>query len=305
MSEQDVVVDVDSMSTEEVSRELASLKGAKDEGTPEVIITQPEASEPEVKVETVDVKTEDNGFLFNEEEYLSQGWTKGQVDVLRKKEEQIWNKERFIQRQESEVSSARKRELELQQKEQEINQKLSDIASRKESLKDQFYDNPDAYNEAIASEFDIRRQQQEVASQRQSLATQKLVYERVPEFQSLMDTEIPNVLREDAQRAGYTELQTQELLNGFKNGWASADPRDVLVVAEKARLRSEISHLKSQVSTISQTPDQVGKKIAQIANQRPIVNSSGNTESSIRDIESMSDEEVAIELKELKIKSRR
>lgn len=303
----DEVKSVQEMSYEEVTKELSSAIAEAIEEQPETTDVEvsvddtTKASEPVAKEEPKPtVADEPDDFKFDETKYREDGWSDNQIELLRKKERQVFEKDKFIARQAHEVGAARKREMELQKKEQEIQAKIAEVSGQKETLKDSFYQDPKAYEQAVFQEMEFKRQQEEIQRQRQELTTKRIIQDTIPEFNHLLESgELIQVVREDLARAGYDQSDIENVANTFKTSWTKMNPQDLVVIGEKAKARARVNELERKVALMSQSPDVIGKKIAQVAGQRPTPRSAPSASPVSRDPSNMSEDEILAELRQL------
>lgn len=295
---------VSELSDEEIIQELNKSKAA-DTGEPHQDVNasnQTTNDVPEQKQEadkSIDDKKAADEFVFDEKSYRDNGWKDDQIEILRKKERQLYEKEKFIHRQESEVAAARKKEVEIDKRAQELNQKLSMIQSNENDLKDRFYDDPDTYNKAIVEKQLAQRELDKLNFERKAIENQKIIFSNIPEFNELLSEEIPEIIKKDCSLRGIPSYEADNIIREVRNGgWAYEDLSIVLNIAEKARLLRENKRLQYSLRNISNSPDDVGRKIAQVANQRPIVQTSVSSDMPLQDPSNMTDAEIEAELRQ-------
>lgn len=233
----------------------------KEEGTPD-----------SVENNAVQPTTNEDGFVFDDKIYREKNIPDEAIDIIRSKEKQVWHKEKFIQKQTAEVGLARKRELDIQQREADLERKKQEILSKEEEVKEQFYDNPNAYEDHVFQKKQVNQELDSIKQQRFAMQNEQLIRNKVPDIDSLMVNEMPQILKNDLISSGYSSVQADELVSRIKQGgWKYENPQHVFLLADRARKEKELNTYREKLRNISTTPDDVGKKIAQVANQRPNV----------------------------------
>jgi hypothetical protein len=296
--------EVGSLTDEELSNELSQTsKEAPAEEVAETPIETgtPQTSEVEPDKKVVSETKEPEDFKFDDTKYRNEGWTEAQIKIKKSDELQIFHKQKLIEKQSLEVGLARKRSEELARKEAELAQKKLEIDQRLAVAEDNFYDDKAGYSKVIADKIKLEQEQREIETQKIASHNEKEILSRVPELESLMDNEILEVIKQDSSRLGLSDLDAENTYREFKQTWKTfPNTQTILYIAERAKLFREIKQRDEKIKALSHTPDTVGKNIAKIASQRPVVKAGvTDTNASLKDPRFMTDAEIEAELKAL------
>lgn len=292
MDEQ-TIQDVSQLGDTELKEALSQARTKAAESEDTVAEQQPDTKQQEPE------KTEHrkDEFVFDDKAYRDQGFNDAQLEILKKKDKQIWHEQQMIQRQSNEVAEARKKEIEIAARERELAEKLSEASQKVEELKDDVYSDPEAYKNAIIEEQRLREEQSRLVQESKANNTKNIVLNAIPNLNDLMP-EIEQVIKEEAKLYGLAENDPQVLtaVQNVKQGnWVHGQPQKVIEVALRAKLLKENQEYKQKLKEISSSPDTVGKKIAQIASQRPIPTTTYTSENKVytrEEISGMSDAEL-------------
>ena len=290
--------DIDDMSYEEVEAALEASRSELAEATEDEGSGTPDEDQPDESI-----KEEGPAFVFDDSEYVKSGWNKDQIDVIKKKEEQIYNKENFIKKQSVEIGESRKKEASLKTKEKELENQVSILSKKEEELKEDFDEDPEAYNRVVSERINTEASLASVSSEIKNIDKESLVIGNVPDFNELLGDGIEDVIREDAKRAGWDAERIELAVKEFKAGaWKNLDANQTIVIADRARLKKKVRDQEATIKNLSKKPDNIGKKIAEVANQRPVVKTNtGGTDTS-KEVDDMSYEELDAFLKKAKNK---
>lgn len=258
-----------------------------DSGTP----TPDEQARPEDNNESKDV------FVWDESKYKDLTLSPEISEVIKKKDEQIFHKELAFQRHTKEVDLSRKHEFEYQQKERQLIEQQKKLAEVEEQIRESFYDDPQAYDNHVFSRKQVDQELQNLQVQRQALVNEQVIRTNMPDIDTVASTkEFQESLRRELIIDGASENETSLVMEQWKHGeWKYAVHSKVLSIAEKAKYQIEINKYKEQIAKLSQSPDEVGRKIAQVANQRPNVPAGSYSVErtyTTQEIKSMSDAEI-------------
>jgi len=264
--------DLGSLSSQELAekREAILKEVEQPEQEPEQD-TEPEEQKvvPE-PAQQKDEKIADDGFVFDSTKYQDMSFSEEQLVLLEKKDKQIYHEQKMIQRQSQEVAEARRKELEIQQKEIELQNAIKQKAEMAEQLKDNFYSDPVAYEKAVIERNEAEKQLAALSAQRGRAERQKLVMEAIPEFMTLKN-EIAEVIRADMKRVNQEHLAAQYIDSFNEGNWTNMDPLTTIAIAERAKLIKTTREYEAKLKSVIQTPDVLGKKLATISNQRPVI----------------------------------
>jgi hypothetical protein len=109
-----------------------------------------------------------------------------------------------------------------------------------------------------------------------------------------------DVIKQDHVQLGLSDLDAEKAYRDFKQTWkTNQNTMFVLYVAERAKLFRELAQRDEKIKSLSHTPDTVGKNIAKIASQRPVIKAGASEITHQKDIKDMTDEEIEAELKAL------
>ena len=293
--------DIDDMSYEEVEAVLAASKLESEEEKPEEDDSgTPEEEEDQPEEES---KEEVSAFVFDDSEYVKSGWNQDQIDIIQKKEEQIFNKENFIKKQSTEIGESRKKEASLKTKEKNLEASLESLKVKEEELKEDFDYNPEAYNKVVSERMNTQNDLSNVSNEIKNIDKEGLVISNIPDFDTLLKSGIEDVIREDAKRAGWDSEKIDSAVKEFKSGgWKNLDANQTIVIADRARSKNKIKEQSETIKNLSKKPDNIGKKIAKVANQRPIVKTNSASTETSKDVDDMSYDELTAFLNKAKNK---
>jgi hypothetical protein len=169
------------------------------------------------------------------------------VAELEKLQNQLKQKEDFIQKRNSEVGDLKKRELELQT---QLSSRPSD-----DELRDEL-DNVDAYRQMRDTER-LEDEQLQLQSKIHQLEAEETVTQAIPNFEELKDDIVKLAKSDGLPEKDIVDLQTNPFV--FK-------PQDVIGLARRAQNEREIASMKKKIDDLSSSKQNLAKNIAKAAN---------------------------------------
>lgn len=253
------IKDVNLMSMEELSSALfedtdgtegvvtpEEAEGAKDD-------TSDQSQDQQVKNESQPPKSE---FSFDRKKYEDQG-VKDEVafSILEKQEKEIWEKEKFIGKQSSNVGDLRKKQEEYVQRIQSLEQeklRLSSNIISKEEFEDKMVSSPHEAMQRYSQSSQTESKLQELGLQQKMMQTSLENYNLIPD----LDTRV-NAMVEVMRLDGVPE----DMINGFKQSPSNYFvPVKTIELAKRAETLAEVSKVKSQMAALQAERDELAKR---------------------------------------------
>lgn len=251
MEEEGIVTDQDDLDTSILSDEelQTRLEGPTEEKPEEVA----EVKEPEQEKEVV----EPEKVVLEKSEY----------DKI---QQQLKDKELFIQRRNTEIGDLRKQ---LEAKRQTLENELETF--------DQFDPRGIAQREIQLAQT---TQQLADLQVKEVIETNRVVLkDRYPNFQELVD-DMSEIATGDLKGLGYDDTTISQLLSGFKANPYAEQTGTLLNLADRARLNRENRELKSKLKDLEKQPEEVLKKVEKAFNTRPTVTASAGQASASKQV---------------------
>jgi TusA-related sulfurtransferase len=189
------------------------------------------------------------------------------VESLKKEREtfkqQLEEKQKFIDRQGTEIGNLRKSETRLR----EIENKIKEAESTRDNLAEDFFDNRDEYDKST-KELSRLEHERKIVEKELSIVN---ISRAIPDYDDLKKTEIIEVLKED----GALDYEIPAFLEQL-----DSNPVLAIQIAKRAGLLRQIKAYNSKLDSKSKDSDNLGKKIDNVNASRTIPSSKTNGSSS-------------------------
>ena len=286
--------DVDDMTEDDRKQYLETNSGTPEDSTDEVVEEDVDDKEDDDTATDKKKGTSDDLFEFDDSEYREKGYSDEVIEDLKKKDERIFHQKKFNDRQSAEVGETRKKKADLEVQEQSLKTRISEFDAKEQELKDDFFENPEPYNKAIAGKIEAENKLKIVADEKQMLTNESIVLGKVPEFADLIDNEISEIVKADVEKQGLDPAKVELAVKEFKSGqWKALNPTIIINLAEKAKLMRTVKDKDALIKKLqnNDSPDVVGKKIAKVAGQRPTAKIGSSAKEIEKDVDAMSEQE--------------
>lgn len=201
-------------------------------------------------------QTDKPEFSFDRKKYEDQG-LKDEVafSILEKKEKEIWEKERFIGKQSTNVGDLRKKQEEYIQRIQSLEQeklRLSSSIVSKEEFEDTMVSSSHEaikrYSESTKAESKV----QDIARQQRLMQISMEAYNIIPDLDSRVDAMV-EVMKSD----GVPEYMINEFKQSPSNCFV---PVKTIELAKRAETLAEKSQLETRIAALQAERDELAKR---------------------------------------------